>query len=136
MYLISLLYNCVCTKQGQLPDLAEPVVLSKIRKGTSVRALCQNVSTQMLRDFNFALVWGQSAKHSPQRCGIGHQLADEDVVQIVTKTNSQMRQDKNYQAMTQGFSDKVSIFVRIILAYMLLKLYSDTMLIFMSFFYP
>jgi len=37
-------------RKGQQPDLAEPVVLSAIRKGTSVRALCQNVSSQMLRD--------------------------------------------------------------------------------------
>lgn len=45
-----------------------------------------------------AMVWGKSAKHSPQRCGIDHPLEDEDVVQIVTKTNSQQRQDKNYQS--------------------------------------
>jgi len=95
-------------REGNQPDLAEPVVLSAIRKGTTVKALCQNVSTQMLRDFNFAMVWGKSAKHSPQRCGVNHQLEDEDVVQIVTKTNSQMRQNKNYGAMVQGFSDKVT----------------------------
>eukprot|EP00804_Cyclotella_cryptica_P025240 CCRYP_010346-RD/>CCRYP_010346-RD protein AED:0.15 eAED:0.15 QI:69/0.83/0.71/1/0.83/0.71/7/346/448 len=93
-------------RKGQHPDLTDPVVLSAIRKGTSVKSLCQNVSTQMLRDFNFALVWGQSAKHSPQRCGINHELQDEDVVQIVTKTNAQQRQSKNYQAIVQGVSDK------------------------------
>lgn len=93
-------------RKGTQPDLSEPVVLSKIRKGTTVMALCQNISSQMLRDFNFAMVWGKSAKHSPQRCGVNHPLGDEDVVQIVTKTNSQQRQDKNYQAMVQGFSDK------------------------------
>jgi len=93
-------------RKGQQPDLSEPVVLSHIRKGTSVKSLCQNVSTQMLRDFNFAMVWGKSAKHSPQRCGINHPLADEDVVQIVTKTNAQQRQDKKYQQQVQGFSDK------------------------------
>ncbi|KAL3826654.1 hypothetical protein ACHAXA_009095 [Cyclostephanos tholiformis] len=93
-------------RKGNQPDLAEPVVLSAIRKGTTVKALCQNISTQMLRDFNFAMVWGKSAKHSPQRCGVNHQLEDEDVVQIVTKTNAQQRQNKNYQAMVQGFSDK------------------------------
>lgn len=91
---------------GQPPDLEEPVVLSQIRKGTTVRSLCANVSTQMLRDFNYALVWGTSAKHSPQRCGLLHKLDDEDVVQIVTKTNTQQRQSKDYQHMVQGFSDK------------------------------
>jgi ribosome-interacting GTPase 1 len=96
-------------RKGQHPDLNEPVVLSAIRKGTSVKSLCQNVSTQMLRDFNFALVWGKSAKHSPQRCGINHELKDEDVVQVVTKTNSQQRQSKNYQAIVQAQSDKVRL---------------------------
>lgn len=37
------------------------VVLSDIRKGTTVKSLCANISTQMLRDFNYALVWGCSA---------------------------------------------------------------------------
>jgi ribosome-interacting GTPase 1 len=93
-------------RKGQPPDLNEPVILSDIRRGTTVKSLCMNVSTQMLRDFNYALVWGTSAKHSPQRCGLHHQLDDQDVVQIVAKTNTQQRQDKNYQSMVQGFSDK------------------------------
>ena len=93
-------------RKGQQPDLVDPVVLSKLRKGTKVKSLCMNVSSQMLRDFNFALVWGKSAKHSPQRCGLSHQLRDEDVVQIVTKTNKQQSQDKNYQRLVQNFADK------------------------------
>ena len=44
----------------------QAVVLSEIRKGTTVKSLCANISTQMLRDFNYALVWGTSAKHAPQ----------------------------------------------------------------------
>ena len=93
-------------RRGEQPDLAEPVILSAIRKGTTVGSLCGNISSQMLRDFNYALVWGTSAKHSPQRCGLSHTLDDEDVVQIVTKTNNQQRQDKNYQKIVQGFADK------------------------------
>lgn len=93
-------------RKGNQPDLEEPVVLSILRKGTTVKSLCMNVSSQMLRDFNFALVWGKSAKHSPQRCGLGHELADEDVVQIVVKTNNQQKNDKNYQKMVQNFADK------------------------------
>jgi ribosome-interacting GTPase 1 len=93
-------------RKGQQPDLEDPVVLSQLRKGTSVKSLCMNVSSQMLRDFNFALVWGKSAKHSPQRCGLSHPLRDEDVVQIVTKTNNQQKQDKNYQKIVQDYADK------------------------------
>mmetsp|Transcript_3101 Transcript_3101/g.4134 ORF Transcript_3101/g.4134 Transcript_3101/m.4134 type:complete len:420 (-) Transcript_3101:148-1407(-) len=93
-------------RKGQQPSLDEPVVLSKVRKGTTVKSLCLNVSSQMLRDFNFALVWGKSAKHSPQRCGLSHPLRDEDVVQIVTKTNNQQKQDRNYQKTVQNFADK------------------------------
>ncbi|EEC51210.1 predicted protein [Phaeodactylum tricornutum CCAP 1055/1] len=73
-------------RKGSPPDVDEPVVLSEIRKGTTVKSLCSNVSSELLRDFNYALVWGTSAKHAPQRCGLNHILDDEDVVQIVSKT--------------------------------------------------
>lgn len=93
-------------RRGNPPDLVEPVVLSSIRKGTTVKSLCENVSSQMLRDFAFAMVWGVSAKHSPMRCGISHQLEDQDVVQVMTKTAAQQKNDKNYQALVQSFDDK------------------------------
>jgi hypothetical protein len=86
--------------------LAEPVILSEIRKGTTVKSLCANVSTQLLRDLNYALVWGMSAKHSPQRCGLNHPLDDQDVVQIVSKTIKQQSLDKNYASLSQSYSDK------------------------------
>ncbi|GMH65455.1 hypothetical protein TrST_g10140 [Triparma strigata] len=93
-------------RKGAPPDLEEPVVLSTIRKGTSVESLCNNVSSHMRRDFNFAMVWGKSAKHAPQRCGLSHVLSDQDVVQVVTKTVKQARNDKNYQKLVEGFEQK------------------------------
>ena len=92
-------------RRGQPPDLSAPVVLSSIRKGTTVKSLCQNVSQQMLRDFSFAMVWGLSAKHEPQRCGLSHELQDEDVVQVVTMSAKEQRNDKNYQRQVQAFED-------------------------------
>ena len=93
-------------RKGSPPDLEEPVVLSEIRKGTTVKSLCANISSEMLRDFNYALVWGTSAKHTPQRCGLTHPLDDEDVVQIVTKTVKQQQNDKNYNILVQAANDK------------------------------
>lgn len=38
-----------------------------------------------MKDVKYVLVWGTSARHYPQHCGLGHVLQDEDVVQIVKK---------------------------------------------------
>lgn len=93
-------------RKGSPPDLDEPVILSEIRRGTTVKSLCGNISSELLRDFNYALVWGTSAKHAPQRCGLTHTLEDQDVVQIVSKTIKQQQQDKSYVAQSQLANDK------------------------------
>lgn len=38
-----------------------------------------------MKDVKYVLVWGISARHYPQHCGLSHVLHDEDVVQIVKK---------------------------------------------------
>ncbi|EFJ50345.1 hypothetical protein VOLCADRAFT_80241 [Volvox carteri f. nagariensis] len=72
-------------KVGAKPDFAEPVVLTSDRGGTTLEALCRQIHNSMVQQFKYALVWGTSSKHYPQRCGLSHQLEDEDVVQIVKK---------------------------------------------------
>ncbi|KAI8470019.1 MAG: P-loop containing nucleoside triphosphate hydrolase protein [Monoraphidium minutum] len=72
-------------KTGHKPDFAEPVVLTADRGGTTVEAMCKQIHNTMLREFKYALVWGVSAKHYPQRVGLSHQLEDEDVIQVVKK---------------------------------------------------
>jgi ribosome-interacting GTPase 1 len=47
-----------------------------------MEAMCRQVHHQLVKEFKYALVWGVSAKHSPQRVGLVHQLSDEDVVQV------------------------------------------------------
>jgi ribosome-interacting GTPase 1 len=36
--------------------------------------------------FKYALVWGISVKHNPQKVGLSHVLEEGDVIQIVKKT--------------------------------------------------
>ena len=72
-------------KVGSKPDFGDPIVLSEDRGGTKMKHFCRQIHKTILEEFNYGLVWGTSAKHMPQRCGLSHQLQDEDVVQIVKK---------------------------------------------------
>ncbi|KAJ0075790.1 hypothetical protein Patl1_33636 [Pistacia atlantica] len=71
--------------QGQQPDFSEPVVLSVDRGGCTVEDFCNHIHRSLVKDVKYVLVWGISARHYPQHCGLGHVLQDEDVVQIVKK---------------------------------------------------
>lgn len=68
---------------GKLPDWDEPVVLPTGK--SSVADFCNRIHKTLINQFKYALVWGVSAKHRPQRVGKDHVLDDEDVVQIVKK---------------------------------------------------
>ena len=87
-------------------DFTEPVVLTKGRKGITVEAAAKTISGELVKIFNYAMVWGTSAKHSPQRVGLQHKLEDEDVLQIVGKTVTQQRQSKDYQKVVQDYYDE------------------------------
>lgn len=69
--------------KGQLPDYSSPVVLTQGK--SSVEDFCNKIHRAILQDFKYALVWGASVKHLPQKVGKEHVLVDEDVVQIVKK---------------------------------------------------
>ncbi|XVE51881.1 hypothetical protein DITRI_Ditri02bG0076500 [Diplodiscus trichospermus] len=71
--------------QGQQPDFSDPVVLSADRGGCTVEDFCNHIHRSLMKDVNYVLVWGTSARHYPQHCGLGHVLQDEDVVRIVKK---------------------------------------------------
>lgn len=47
--------------------------------------VCVQLHKTMIKQFKYALVWGSSAKHKPQKVGKDHVLQDEDIVQIVKK---------------------------------------------------
>ncbi len=47
--------------------------------------VCRHIHRSLVEDLHYALVWGISAKHAPQRVGGAHVMEDEDVVQIVKR---------------------------------------------------
>jgi len=73
--------------RGKKPDFDDPLVLTDGRHGTTVEASCLQIHRSLIATFDCAMVWGQSVKHTPQRVGLGHTLADEDVIQIIKKRN-------------------------------------------------
>lgn len=46
--------------------------------------ICDTIHRTLKDTFKYALIWGASAKHVPQRVGLSHIVADEDVVQVVS----------------------------------------------------
>eukprot|EP00922_Rhytidocystis_sp_ex-Travisia-forbesii_P054028 GHVS01080160.1.p1 GENE.GHVS01080160.1~~GHVS01080160.1.p1 ORF type:complete len:373 (-),score=52.05 GHVS01080160.1:221-1339(-) len=77
-------------KKGAFPDFSDPLVLTEQRGDGTVETAVRMIHKDLLKDFKFSIVWGRSAKHNPQIVGIGHELADEDVMQIVKKQSKQV----------------------------------------------
>lgn len=69
--------------KGQLPDYQAPIILRRDKK--TVEDFCNKVHRTIIKEFKYALVWGSSVKHQPQKVGKDHELSDEDVVQIVKR---------------------------------------------------
>lgn len=55
------------------------------RGGCTVEDFCNYLHRSLIKEVKYVLVWGVSARHYPQHCGLSHILQDEDVVQIVKK---------------------------------------------------
>lgn len=56
-----------------------------LKRGDTVEDMCKSIHKDLLRNFSYAEVWGRSCKQLRQRVGLGHVLADGDVVQISQK---------------------------------------------------
>ncbi|KAJ8102569.1 P-loop containing nucleoside triphosphate hydrolase protein [Lipomyces tetrasporus] len=69
-------------RRGQTLKFDEPLV---VRSNSTVESVCDSIHRSIKDQFRYALVWGASVKYSPQKCGLQHPVADEDVVSIVTK---------------------------------------------------
>lgn len=69
-------------RKGEDPDFSEALI---VRRDSSIEDVCDQIHRSLKETFKYALVWGASARHVPQRVGLGHMVADEDVVSIVAK---------------------------------------------------
>lgn len=68
-------------RRGIEPDFGEALI---VRHNSTIEDVCDQIHRTMKETFKYAMVWGASAKHTPQRVGLGHMVADEDVVSIIT----------------------------------------------------
>lgn len=69
-------------RKGEEPDFSEALI---VRYQSSIEDVCDQVHRSLKETFKYAMVWGASARHIPQRVGLSHIIADEDVVSIVAK---------------------------------------------------
>ncbi|KAI2788780.1 Ribosome-interacting GTPase 1 [Penicillium oxalicum] len=69
--------------KGRAPDYTAPVVLRA--SGCTVEDFCNAIHRTIKDQFKHAIVYGRSVKHQPQRVGLAHELADEDIVSIVKR---------------------------------------------------
>ena len=56
-----------------------------VRNAATIEDVCDAIHRTLKESFKYAMVWGASARHVPQRVGLGHIVADEDVVSVVAK---------------------------------------------------
>lgn len=68
-------------RQGVAPDFNEALI---VRRNSTIEDVCDQIHRTLKDTFKYALVWGASAKHVPQRVGLSHMVSDEDVVSIIS----------------------------------------------------
>eukprot|EP00759_Apiculatamorpha_spiralis_P014106 PhF_6_TR20824/c0_g1_i1/m.29975/K06944/K06944; uncharacterized protein len=68
-------------KKGEAPDFSRPFIMRSL---STVDDVCRRIHKDIISKFKYALVWGTSARHEPQRVGVKHVVEDEDVIQVAT----------------------------------------------------
>jgi ribosome-interacting GTPase 1 len=71
-----------CKEVGKKADLQVPLIM---RKGNTIRDMCNKLHRDFVNKFRFAKVWGRSAKFPGQMLMLNHVLEDGDIVQIHLK---------------------------------------------------
>ena len=64
---------------GKQADFEDPLIM---KKGATISDLCDKLHRSFKEDFNFAKVWGKSAKFPGQQKNLTHRLMDDDIVEL------------------------------------------------------
>jgi ribosome-interacting GTPase 1 len=66
--------------RGGQVDYQEPLIM---KRGSTVRDVCNKIHRNFVKDFRFAYVVGQSVKFNGQRVALEHRLVDKDILTII-----------------------------------------------------
>ncbi|MEM0506934.1 MAG: GTP-binding protein, partial [Thermosphaera sp.] len=69
----------VYTKAPNTPPSQKPLVL---RRGATIQDVALNIHKDFVERFQYARVWGPSAKYPGERVGLEHVVEDKDIVEI------------------------------------------------------
>ncbi len=69
-------------EQKKDPDFEKPLV---VKKGDTVKDVCEKIHKDMLKKFRFAKATGPSAKFPEQHVGLDHVVEDKDVIELYVK---------------------------------------------------
>jgi hypothetical protein len=72
----------VYTQENNKISKEKPLIL---KENSKIKDACQKIHKDFLKNFDFARIWGPSAKFSGQRVGGEHILKDQDILEIHTK---------------------------------------------------
>jgi len=64
---------------GKEPDLEEPLIM---KRGCTIKAVCEKLHRDFVEKFKFARVWGSSAKFPGQKHMLHHVLHDKDILEL------------------------------------------------------
>ncbi len=56
-----------------------------LKKGAIIKDMASKIHKDFIKKFNYARIWGSSAKFPGQTCGINHKLKDNDIVELHLK---------------------------------------------------
>jgi len=61
---------------------------------------CNAIHKTIIEQFRQAIVYGKSVKHQPQRAGLSHELADEDISRFPERPHVYVLLDADYDLVT------------------------------------